>query len=136
MNGETDISKLIESMEPMLNKGEYVFTTLTLPIEIERKDIVCEFKEVEGVTIVIEKGKAKELNLYFDYVASWITLQVHSSLHAVGLTAFFSTALAKAGISCNVISGYYHDHIFVDIKNTRQAMKILQALPSQNNSTK
>jgi hypothetical protein len=70
--------------------------------------------------------------LSYSYVSSWITLQVHSSLEAVGLTAAFSTALGKEGISANVIAGYYHDHIFVGTKEGPRAVRVLQELAVEN----
>ena len=57
-----------------------------------------------------------------------ITLTVHSSLEAVGLTAAFSAALTGAGISANVVAGYYHDHIFVPERDADRAIETLQAL--------
>jgi uncharacterized protein len=64
-------------------------------------------------------------------VAAWITLTVHSALEAVGLTAAFSKALADVNISCNVVAGYYHDHIFVPQQDAEKAMAVLESLAHQ-----
>lgn len=126
MNGENNLSKLIKNLRPKLNDGEYVFSSVKNLEEIDRKSTICEFKEKEGTTIVLKKATADKLNLAYDFIASWITLEIHSSLDAVGLTAAFSKVLAKHNISCNVIAGYYHDHIFVDKKDGKRALDILQ----------
>ena len=78
--GETNIAQLVKGMTPKLNDGDYVFVTVKDYKNIDRDITICEFKEKEGITIVIEKRKADALKLPYNYIASWITLTVHSSL--------------------------------------------------------
>tara|TARA_B110000285_G_C14866905_1_gene487278 strand:- start:295 stop:699 length:405 start_codon:yes stop_codon:yes gene_type:complete len=127
-NGVTDLSKLIANMEPILNDGEYVFASVSNIELIPRTITICEIKEREGVTVVVSKENAEQLGLVFEFVAAWITLNIHSSLEAVGLTAAFASELEKHNISCNVVAGYYHDHIFVDIKDKDKALKVLWSM--------
>lgn len=126
--GETNLEALIKNMEPVLNDGEYVFVSVPTTTNIPRDLSICEIKEKEGITLVLLKKEAEKLNLSFEFIASWITLNIHSSLEAIGLTAAFATALGQNDISCNVIAGYYHDHIFVDTKDKDKAMKVLWAM--------
>jgi len=125
MTGETNISALIKELTPTLNEGEYVFCTLKDADKVTRADTICEFKEYEGLSIVIERQKADQLKLQYDFVLSWITLMMHSSLEAVGLTAIVATELAKQNISCNIIAGYYRDHIFVNKNDANKALQVL-----------
>ena len=128
MAGETALTTLLRSMSPQLNDGEYVFCTIRdghLPKDCE---VIGSFRELEGLTVILERGQAEKAGFSFDYVAAWITLNVHSALEAVGLTAAFASALGQAGISCNVIAGYYHDHLFVGQADAERAMTVLRQL--------
>jgi len=123
--GITDLQQLIANMEPVLNEGEYIFASVSDITAIPRGMTICEMREKEGMTVVLAKKDAVQLGLPFEFIAAWITLNIHSALEAVGLTAAFATELGKNNISCNVIAGYYHDHIFVDRKDKEKAMKVL-----------
>jgi uncharacterized protein len=57
-----------------------------------------------------------------------ISLEVHSSLSAVGLTAALSRALAEADISANIVAGLRHDHLFVPWNRREEAVVCLKAL--------
>lgn len=55
-------------------------------------------------------------------------MQIHSALEAAGLVAAFATVLADAGLSCNVVAGYHHDHLFVRYERVTEVMAALEAL--------
>ena len=128
MAGETSLATLLRSMSPQLNDGEYVFCSLPDRSLLQDCEVLGSFREREGLTVILPRQQAERLGLGFDYVAAWITLNVHSALEAVGLTAAFAGALGKAGISCNVIAGYYHDHLFVGRADAERAMDVLRQL--------
>ncbi len=128
MAGETALATLLRSMSPQLNDGDYVFCTLPVHRIPAGCEAIGSFREQEGLTLILERRQAEQAGLAFDYIAAWITLNVHSALQAVGLTAAFASALGKAGISCNVIAGYYHDHLFVGRADAERAMDVLRQL--------
>lgn len=127
MTAITDLSTLLQSMSPELVEGNYVFCTLNGPLEdYTLLEPIATFQEKEGLTLVLKEELATQANLHFDGVFSLITLTVHSSLEAVGLTAAFASKLASKGVSANVIAGFYHDHIFVPRHQAGIAMAALQ----------
>ncbi len=128
MHGETNLFVLIKNMQPVLNDGLYVFCLMPLQTTLDLPHILFFFKEKEGITIVVEKAYADANGFEYTAVLAWITLRIHSALEAVGLTAAFSNALADNQISCNVVAGYYHDHIFVPYDLGQKAVDVLQKL--------
>ncbi len=128
MPGETNLENLLKNAEPFLNEGAYVFCCLAALTPLDAEKAVCTFREKEGTTAIFLKEVAEELSHKYDNLYSWITFKIHSSLDAVGLTAAFSRALAEAGIPCNVVAAFYHDHIFVPRHLAAKAMGILQKL--------
>ncbi|MGV8919644.1 MAG: ACT domain-containing protein [Pseudomonas sp.] len=128
MAGETSLATLLRSMSPELNDGDYVFCSVADSTLLQGTEVLGSFREREGLTVIVERQQAERLGLRFEYVAAWITLNVHSALEAVGLTAAFATALGQAGISCNVIAGFYHDHLFVGKDDAHKALSVLQQL--------
>lgn len=125
MTGEKNLNTLLKNMKPKHNLGDYVFCVVNDLTKINIDDIIFFFKEQEGITIIIKKELADHLKLDYSFISGWITLTVHSSLEAVGLTAAFSKALSEAGISCNVAAAFYHDHLFVAKEDTEKAIEIL-----------
>jgi hypothetical protein len=128
MSGIKELSHLLSEMRPVLNTGRYVFTKVDASFQINFVDIIASFKEEENTTLVLNKEKADTLQLPYEGIFSWITLTVHSSLEAIGLTAAVSKALTEHKISCNVIAAYYHDHIFIAENDAKKAIEILNNL--------
>ena len=113
-----------------IRSGDYVFCTVVGGKYGDYADTapISTFNETEGLTLVITEAKAIEHKLSYDGVFSCLTLQVNSSLAAVGLTAAVANALKDSGISANVIAAYHHDHVFVPKEKTIEALAALNLL--------
>ena len=88
----------------------------------------ASIREDEGVTYVLPRAQADSLALGYDFIAAWLTLDVHSALDAVGLTAAVSGVLADHGIACNVLAGLHHDHLLVAVERRDDALAALTSL--------
>ena len=128
VTGETNLKALLTSMSPTLDDTHWVFAVVGEEDAVRlTPHAIASFREAEGLTLVLPQAAAGDLK-NVSAPMSRITLQVHSSLEAVGLTAAVAGALAEEGISANVIAAYYHDHIFVPKASADHASAVLQAL--------
>jgi len=112
-------------IEPDLSAEQYVFAAAEPPPGVSPFALI---REDEGPTLILTRTDADRAGLAYDYVAARITLRINSALADVGLTASFSRTLAAAGISCNVIAGLAHDHLFVAWDERARALSLLQEL--------
>lgn len=136
MTGTTDLSVLLATMEPELVAGEFVYCTVPasqLEDYLHLRPLAL-FHETEGLTLILPQDTANKAGLQASAPLRQITLKVHSSLEAVGLTAAFSHALTEAGISANVVAAYYHDHIFVPAIDAERAVEALRQLSAASRS--
>lgn len=124
----TTLSELLSHMRPELNAGRYAFVALSDGFTLDPIHIIASVREPEGLSVILPERIAVELRLPVAFTAAWITLTVHSDLAAVGLTAAFSRALGEAGISCNVVAGVHHDHLFVPVELAQEAVDALHVL--------
>ena len=117
-------------MEPVLDERDFVFCSFpTLDWDQMRElNPIGIFHEKEGVTFILDTKNAVDKKIDYLSVYRLITLNVHSSLDAVGLTAAFSAKLAEKNISANVVAAYYHDHIFVPEEKAGQALEAILEL--------
>jgi len=129
MSGELNLTTLLQSMKPKLDEEEYVFVSVTTE-QLATLNLapICQFREVEGITLIITKQQAEEAKLDYEFVSRMITLLVHSSLEAVGFLATITKKLAENDISVNAVSAYYHDHLFVPANKAEQAMHVLMEM--------
>jgi predicted N-acetyltransferase YhbS len=131
MTGETNLQALLATLHPVLRDGEYVYVLWPHGRPLE-PGIEAAVREAEGLTVVLPRGTADSLGLPYDFVGAWITLQVHSEVEAVGLTAAVGKALTDARISCNVLAGFHHDHILVPVADAPRALEVLHELSAAN----
>lgn len=138
--GETNLDHLIRSMEPTLHPDEFVFSTFsdttnsrfgTDHSELLALNPIMLFKESEGVTLILEHTKALRCGVEFEFPCRMITLNIHSSLDAVGFLARITNALAALDMGVNPVSGFFHDHLFVPTAKADIAMRELRRLSEE-----
>lgn len=126
MVGETDPAAMLSKLDVERRPGRFAFVTGSWP---DLADVAAaRVNELEGTTLVVDAARARDAGAEVATEFAWLTLVVHSSLEAVGLTATFSRALADAGIACNVLAGYHHDHLLVPVDRADAAVRVLRDL--------
>jgi hypothetical protein len=126
VTGETDLGRMLASLDVEQRPGRFTFVTGEWPA----LSVVAHatIDEAEGTTYVVPVEDAVAAGAPVDYEAAWLTLTVNSSLAAVGLTAAVSRVLADAGISCNVLAGFHHDHLLVPADAAHESMRLVREL--------
>ena len=132
MSGQTDLQRILGALEPTLRPETFVFASVKTAFDASDLKPLMRFREAEGDTLILSQAAAVEAGLDYTFACRQITLQVHSSLEAVGLMAAVAGALKDAGIPANVVAGFYHDHIFVPAGCAEQALECLNALSDQD----
>lgn len=127
MAGLTNLHEILGSLRPSVRPGRYVVVTDAAAVEAQAH---ARIAEDEGVTLVLDQEVADAAGLSYDAVFGWITLEAHTSLEAVGVTAAVATTLARVGLSCNVLAGFYHDHLLVPADHIDEAVEVLGGLES------
>jgi uncharacterized protein len=128
MPGMTDLTEMLKSLEPVMDEKEYLFISVNSFNQKSIEDSWAVIKEDEGYTLILPDNAEMNADFMNEPRFRKITLSVHSSLTAVGLTARISTELAKYSISANVVAGYFHDHIFVQTEKAEKALAVLKNL--------
>ena len=127
MTGGKNLGALLAALHPVQRSGEYVYVRWPQGRPLVQ-GIEAAIREAEGLAVVLPRAMADREGLAYGFVGAWITLEVHSALDAVGLTAAVSKALAEASISCNVLAGFHHDHLLVPVADAPRALEVLAGL--------
>lgn len=127
MAGETDLDLMLANLAVSRRPGTFVVASVLGPIGLG-DGVHAMISETEGTTVVTEREAAVRNGWDVSFEGAWLTLEIHSSLAAVGLTAAVSRALAERDIACNVLAGFYHDHLLVPVADAERAIEALTAL--------
>jgi len=131
VTGETDLAALLRSLDPVLDPVEYGFGAIASGAALRGPvEPLGLFREDEGMTVIAAAEALAAAGIEQQRGWARITLRVHSSLQAVGLTAAVSGALAARGIAANLVAAYRHDHVFVPWDRRHDALAVLQACAS------
>lgn len=127
----TDLGQMLASLSPKLRPGVWVYAVLPEGMAVP-ECAAAVVGEAEGCTVVLREEEADALGLTPLFRGRWITLQVHSCLTAVGLTARVAAELAEQAIPCNMLAGFSHDHLLVPVERTSDALTCLSQLQSEH----
>ena len=61
MTGETNLQKLLNELNPVLNPGEFVFSVVEKMDSLPSDDLIMTFREKEGITVILRKELADKL---------------------------------------------------------------------------
>ena len=133
MMAETDLATLIRNLGPRTLPATYVFCSLEDADygALSHTNPLASFAEEQGLTLVLTRANADQEGLAYEGTFRCISLQIHTSLEAIGLTAAVTGELAANDISANVIAGYHHDHIFVPSHQAEPALRLLETMSSR-----
>ncbi|KAF2090033.1 hypothetical protein K490DRAFT_35477 [Saccharata proteae CBS 121410] len=129
--GELSLNTLLASLAPELDPETFVFVTIPSPPIPGQLNLKMMFEEKEGLTLIAAKSSVEEHELPYQFPCRMITLNVHSSLEAVGFMAVVADRLRQLGMGVNPVSGYYHDHLFVPEGRETEAMDALRQLAEE-----
>jgi uncharacterized protein len=115
-------------LAPTQLPGVFVYCSLGPGQNVSAVDIVSSIQEPKGLSVIVRESVALENGWPILFRAAWIRFGATTDLSSLGLTAAVSTALAAAGISCNMVAGAYHDHVFVPLDRARDALALLQQI--------
>ena len=128
MSGETDLSELLKTLSVKIADDVYVFATIpdgSTPPDLTPRML---FQEAEGTTLILRKTDADAHGITYEFPCRMITLNVHSSLEAVGFIAHIATELAKHGMGVNPVAGFFHDHLFIPEGREQDALRVLEQI--------
>ena len=138
MPGETSLNTLLRTLKATLQSPTYVFISvpndqIVPPFPIPFSEVQMWFCESEGATLIVPLRMAEKFNFDYTYKCRMVTLNVHSSLEAVGFMAAVATRLAEEGLSSNPVSAFYHDHLFVKEEESERVVKVLENMAREAN---
>jgi len=127
--GEKNLRTLLQTMQPTLLSGTWAFATVprgkTMP---EGLHPLATYHEPEGTSLLLDEKELLKSGLPHAFFCRGISLNVNSSLYAVGFLAAIADVLAKAAMSINIVSAYHRDYLFVPKDRADEAVKLLKKL--------
>ena len=129
--GMTDLGAMLRTLTVTRRPETYTFITLDTDAPALGDGVEAVISEAEGPTVVATLQRALAEGWPIGFTATWLTLDIHSALEAVGLTATVARALTRAAIPCNVIAAYHHDHLRVPADRADEAILVLEGVASE-----